>query len=81
MTYLTQGQNMINPTKAIYGTFYFLVSDNEENEPLWFYAEIKEAVRNLAYARLIDPIHMYSLLDPYGYIVPSSEIESAYLRL
>ena len=81
MTHLTQGQNMINPTKAIYGTFYFLVSDNEENEPLWFYAEIKEAVRNLAYARLIDPIHTYSLLDPYGYIVPSSEIESAYLRL
>ena len=81
MTHLTQGQNMINPTKAIYGVFYFVVSDNEENDPLLFYSTIEEATRNLAYARLIDPIHTYSLLDPYGYIVPSSEIESAYLSL
>jgi len=80
MKHLTQGQNMINPAKAIYGTFYFIISDNEENDPLWFYSTIEEATHNLAYARLIDPNHTYSLLDPYGYIVPSNIIESAYLK-
>jgi len=78
-TQLTAQQEMINPTKAIYGKFYFLVSDNPEHD-LWFYSTLKEAVSSLAYARLIDRIYTYSLLDPFGYIVPSEEIQKVYLR-